>query len=307
MLSSTRRRFLRDALLAAPAWAVAPRLFAGIAPPAAGSTPRIATPDRAGTQAVLALGLTPVGAPPASFYRQMGGSPPLPADVPNTGYPVEPNLEMLKALAPDLIVTGTIDDSVRRMLTRVAPVLNLDIYTGEPGAYSRAVAQFRRLARAVGRDAAADAYVATLEAGIARTARALKPRGTRPAYLVTLDAGGRTMTVYGQNSIMYDVMTRIGMPNAWEGPTNGYGFTTVGVEKLTAHPDADLIYVNYGMETAAALRQLGSSPFWNSLPMVRAGRVHGIPLFDVLGSLPLARSFAVSLDEVFANGEARHG
>lgn len=268
---------------------------------------RVATPDRAGTESVLALGLRPVGAPAADFYREMGGSPPLPAGIQNVGAPVEPNLEVLKSLAPDLIVTGTITDNVRQMLARIAPVLNLAIYTGEPGAYGRAVAEFRRLAGVVGRIPEAEAYVSQLETGIARAASALQSRGGRCAYLVTLDGGGRTMTVYGRNSIMYDVMLKMGVANAWDGPTNGFGFTTVGIQKLAARPDADLIYVDYGLETQAALDRLGNSPFWNNLPMVRAGRTHAIPLFDVFGSLPLARSFAPGLERALGGEGGRRG
>lgn len=315
----SRRRFLRDAVAMAPALALAPGAQAASAWLAQGSAMpdatrdetrdamRIATPDRAGAESVLALGIKPVGAPSADFYREMGGTPDLPAGIPSVGPPVEPNLEVLKSLAPAMIVTGTIAQSTRRMLARVAPVLNLDIYTGEPGAYGRAVAEFRRLADVVGRSAVAQSYVSRLEADIARAATALRARGDRPAYLVTLDDGGRTMTVYGRNSIMYDVMEMMGVPNAWDGRTNGFGFMPVGVEKLVAHPDADLIYVNYGLDTTAALGRLRASPFWNSLPMVRAGRVHPIPLFDVFGSLPLAGPFAANLAAALSNGEGRHG
>ncbi|MEK6350590.1 MAG: ABC transporter substrate-binding protein [Burkholderia sp.] len=268
---------------------------------------RVATPDRAGTESLLALGVRPVGAPPADFYAMMGGTPPLPGGIASTGAPIEPNLEVLKSLSPDLIVTGTVGDSVRRILARVAPVMDLDIYTGQLGAYDRAVAGYRKLAGLVGRTQNAEAYVAALEAKIAGTAAALASRRGRPAYLAAIDGGGRSMIVYSRNSIMYDVMARVGIPNAWEGRTNGFGFTTIGVERLVDHPDADLIYVDYGDDTREALAQLADSPFWRNLPMVRAGRVYPIPLFDIFGSLPLADAFVDHLGHVFAGQEARHG
>lgn len=303
MLSITRRHFLRGALLTAPAIAMAPALAAI----SHADAPRIATPDRAGTESLLALGIRPVGAPDLDFYRTMGGTPPLPPGITNTGAPIEPNLEVLKSLKPDLIVTGTIGESVRRMLARIAPVMDLGIYNGQIGAYDRAIAAYRRLAAFVDRSSLADAYVTDLNARIATMAATLKTRNGRPAYLGTLDAGGRVMTVYSRNSIMYDVMVRMGIPNAWEGNTNGYGFTTIGVEKLAAHPDADLIYVDYGEDTRVALSVLSTSPFWTTLPMVRAGRVHSIPLFDVFGSLPLASAFADNLGRSLSEQELRHG
>ncbi len=303
MLSTTRRQFLQAALLTVPALAGLPARAAAAAP----RVTRVAATDRAGTESLLALGVRPVIAPDPSFYATMGGAPALPSGIISAGAPIEPNLEVLLSVAPELIVTGTTSASVRDVLARVAPVLDLDIYTGQPGAYDRAVAGFRRLAAALGLTQRADAYVAGLEARIARSAAALAPRHGRPAYLVSIDGSGRTMLVYSRNSIMYDVMTKIGIPNAWQGRTNGFGFATVGVERLVERPDADLIYVDYGDDTRAALAQLASSPFWTNLPMVKAGRVYGIPLFDVFGSLPLASSFAAHLDRLFVNGEARRG
>ncbi|MBN3724638.1 ABC transporter substrate-binding protein [Burkholderia sp. Ac-20379] len=303
MLSKTRRQFLQAALLAVPAIGAPPVLAATPATRAS----RVATTDRAATESLLALGMRPVGAPAGDFYASMGGEPPLPAGIPITGEPIEPNLEVLMSLSPDLIVTGTTSESVRRMLARVAPVMDLGIYNGEPGAYDRAIDGFRRLAALVGRTRQADDYVTALDAKIARIAAALPPRNGRPAYLVTMDGSGRSVVVYSRNSIMYDVMKRIGIPNAWEGRTNGFGFATVGVEQLVAHPDADLIYVNYGSDTRTALEQLATSPFWTNLPMVRAGRLYPIPLFDVYGSLPLASTFADNLGRIFIEPEARHG
>lgn len=253
---------------------------------------RIATPDRAGTQTLLSLGLTPSAAVSKEFYDSMGATPTMPGSVVSCGSPVEPNLEVLARLHIDLIVTGTIPPDTRNVLARVAPVFHLDIYTGQDGALARAESETLRLARLLGVEEAGRAHVAYVARTIDREAARLKTRPRRAIYIVGLAPDGRNMTVYGRNSIMYDVMAALGVENAWTGPTGGAGFTNTGVEELARNPEADILHIDYGAGTDAALAKLAASPFWTSLPMVQAGRVRRVPRFEVFGSLPLAAQFA---------------
>ena len=252
----------------------------------------IATPDRGAASMVLSLGLCPVASVGSDFYNEMGASPPMPAGVVDCGDPVEPNLELLRELDVSQIVTVTTDPPIITVLEQVAPVTALDIYTGRPGALDRGAAELRRLGGVLGVVDRADAYVRHVEAVIETTREAIKGKTARPVYLVTVDAGGRSMVVYGANSIMHDVMLRLGVQNAWTGPTGAYGFQNTGVETLAQVPDAMIFYVDYGVTTRAALAGLARSPFWTHLPSVRAGRVARLPLFDVYNAYPVAPVFA---------------
>ncbi|SDV46046.1 ABC transporter substrate-binding protein [Chitinasiproducens palmae] len=262
---------------------------------------RILAPDRAATSSLLALGVAPVAGVDRAFYKSMGAEPPMPDDVHviDSGDPLEPNLELMIELGINHCVTATTPSIACERMAVVAPVTQLDIYTGETGALARAADGLRTLGRLTGREARAEQYIAGVEAHIAATTAALRASARpahRAAFLVTLNDGGRSMVAYGRNSIVHDVMTRVGLRNAWRRDTNEYGFAVGGVELLADAPDADIVVVDFGASTSVALDQLNASPFWNRLPMVRAGRVFRIPLVDLYSSYPCASSMLRGID-----------
>ncbi|MDE1008013.1 MAG: ABC transporter substrate-binding protein [Paraburkholderia fungorum] len=264
--------------------------------------PRVATPDRPGTETLLALDVKPVAAGALDVYATMGGFPPLPDGIVDCGYPAEPNLEVLRELKTSLIVIETMSASLRGLLERIAPVFVLDIYSGAGHAniVERSSAEMMRLARVIGREREGAAYIAQLGAHFAELKTKLggdsvevaKPPSRRPVFVTQLDTGGSNILIYAKNCVVSDVMQRLGFVNAWQGRTNGYGCAVVGVEQLAVAPQAELLYIDYGASTQAALNTLTESPVWSRLPMVREGRVNPIQPFDVFGSLPSARQFA---------------
>ncbi|WP_120348444.1 ABC transporter substrate-binding protein [Paraburkholderia fungorum] len=264
--------------------------------------PRVATPDRPGTETLLALDVKPVAAGALDVYATMGGFPPLPDGIVDCGYPAEPNLEVLRELKTSLIVIETMSASLRGLLERIAPVFVLDIYSGAGHAniVERSSAEMMRLARVIGREREGAAYIAQLDARFAELKTKLggdsislaNHPSRRPVFVTQLDTGGSNILIYAKNCVVSDVMQRLGFVNAWQGKTNGYGCAVVGVEQLAVSPQAELLYIDYGASTQAALNTLTESPVWSRLPMVREGRVNPIRPFDVFGSLPSARQFA---------------
>lgn len=255
------------------------------------------------------MGMRPVAGVDKAFYDAMGAKPPMPPGIADCGDPNEPNLELMIALGVNQCVTVTTVPAARERIATIAPVLHLDIYSGATGALSRAADGFRRVAQLTGHEAQANEYMARTETLMAQTGDALRQSGaarSRPSYLVTLNGGGRSMVVYGRNSIMYDVMSELGLPNAWTRATNTYGFAVTGVEALADVPDADVIVVDFGAGTTAALAELSASPFWNRLPMVRKGRVFRIPLVDLYSSYPAANTFLQGLHALALRPEYRH-
>ncbi|TXI12467.1 MAG: hypothetical protein E6Q76_00960 [Rhizobium sp.] len=266
---------------------------------------RIATPDRAGTQSVLALGMVPIAAVSRSLYDGMGCRPPLPQSVVDCGEPVEPNLEVLRRANIDFIVTSTIGPDIRDVLQRVAPVFPLEIYTGKPGTLDRAKNETLRLAQALGIESAGRAYLEVTDRLLTISTDRLRGLQFRQTFLVGLASDGRSMTVYGRNSIMYDVMANLGIENAWHDRTTEYGFANVGIEELAKDPQANILHIDYGTDTDIALTKLSVSPFWNALPMVRERRVHRISRFEVFGGLPAAPQFATAVADALLKSEPR--
>jgi iron complex transport system substrate-binding protein len=279
-------------------------------PALAGQRPaeRIVALDWGLAETLLALGVTPIGIPEIDAYRHWVVEPALPPSVIDVGLRVEPNLELLRQMAPDLILIISEQEELRPMLERIAPTLTLSTYTPEGKPYEAAVEATRALARAIGREAEGEALLARAEAGFAQARAALRDRRERRLYVVTfLDA--RHVRIFGARSLPQDVLDRIGLRNAWDGATNEWGFTTAGVEHLAAAPDARLVAIEPVPEGTG--RALANSPLWSNLPFVRAGAVHRIPPTLVFGMVPSAERFArmfatLPPDPGDAHGRNRH-
>ncbi|RKP47677.1 ABC transporter substrate-binding protein [Pararobbsia silviterrae] len=286
----TRRDVLRALLLSA----VAPGAWAANPARTAHPAVRVATPDRIGTETLLSLGVSPLAVGSPSIYAAIGGTPPLSQDAVDIGYPFEPNLEILRELQPDLVVIEAMSASLKGVLEQVAPVFVMEIYGdgGRAEFVERASAEMFRLAQRIGRVDEARHFRQWTDERLQTIRKQMHGYAKRPVLIAQLDPSGRSILLYARNSVTYDVMQRIGFESAWTGHTNTYGCAQIGLDQLATVPEADLLYIDYGEQTVAALAQLAHSPVWPRLPMVRERRVYPIALFDPMGALPTAVQFA---------------
>ncbi|MDJ1156679.1 ABC transporter substrate-binding protein [Chelatococcus sp. SYSU_G07232] len=283
-------------------------LLAAAALPAAGQDAaprarRIVALDWGLAETLIALGIPPIGVPETRSYADWVVAPPLPAGVAEVGLRLEPNPEILQQLAPDLILTIAEHEAIRPLLARIAPTLALPIYGPEGRPYDRAVAATGRLARLTGREAQGEALIATAETVMARARARFAGSGDGRSVYVVSFLDGRHVRVYGKGGLFQDVLDRLGLRNAWQGETNGWGFATIGIERLADDPDASLIVLEPLPHDAQ--RTFRGSRLWRNLPFVRAGRVHRLPPVLMFGTLPAAVRFAELLTATLL-GEAPH-
>jgi iron complex transport system substrate-binding protein len=135
--------------------------------------------------------------------------------------------ESVIPLNPDLVLTGSWDRSLTRLLLRSLGfrVVEFDVVADIPGAY----AQIREFAVLVGHPQRGEALIADIEAARARLA-ATRPR---PASALLVGYGGYTV---GPQSLAAVLMAQAGLKPPAGAPT-GYG-GYVPLEKLiTLHPD----------------------------------------------------------------------
>jgi iron complex transport system substrate-binding protein len=236
---------------------------------------RIVTTVDETTELVVALGLRPVGA--GSTRVDATG----PEDQPFDGYyltpdqlgepafvGLEPNLEAIAALDPDLIIHGGDDDLVDD-LGAIAPTLVYDVQA--PGAWQAAVTQ---LGAATGRAQEAADVVAGYEDAVADARERLAPvvaAAPRLAVIYPEYRGGAENFVFGREFALAGVVPEL-------------GFELVGPEQ--AEPfDAGLGTISperYGdlpADTILALgtvdwRETGSGPLLDALDVP----VLGVPL-----------------------------
>lgn len=277
----------------------------------------LALPAKAGDRAValdwaiaetlLGLGMTPLGVAEPDGYRRWTSDPALPREVVDVGLRIEPNLELLQTLRPDLILIspGFQSGTNRPFLERIAPTMLIAIYTAEGKPYDRARSETMVLATRLGRETEGRALLARTESAIsaARDRLAACAAAVRPLYLVAF-VDARHVRVFGQGGMYQEILDRLGLRNAWAGASTAWGFVTVGIEELAGRTDAQLLY--FEPVAKDAQKTLTDSPLWHGLDFVRRGRVHALPPVWAFGGLPSAARFATLLADRLAE-DCAHG
>jgi ferric hydroxamate transport system substrate-binding protein len=272
----TRRQFaaaLTVALLPAPA----------IAEP---QGPRVAVLDWGWAESLLVLGLNPLAVAEAPLYGDRVVTPTLSKDTIDLGLRSWPNMELLRSMKPDLILSQAgYGISVQR-LEEIAPTLALPLYSAARQPLRAGEDALREIAVHVGREATAAQYLEDAYRRLDNLARAIGSYDGRPLLLIKF-TDDRIVDIYGAGGLFDDVLKHIGIVNAWDGPTNNWGFATAGLDAIARYPDARLIIIEPGPPGPFL-----QSALWRALPAVRQGRVSMIPPTWVFGAFPSAMRFA---------------
>lgn len=258
-------------------------------------------------ETLLTLGVEPLAISDVGYYRRRMPGSPLPQTVLDIGPYWEPNLELLHQLNPQLILSDALPNSVLHALGDIAPTEVVNIFPTDKGVWNSASAFMRQLAERLHLSDRADVYLQAAEQRleVLRTRLALRPQ---PAlYIAVLNQDGRHATVYGQHSMAQDVLERLGLRNAWSGPSNAMGFSLTGIERLSEQPDAHLLYIEIPT-TSARLQSLRQpNALWDNLPAVRRSQVHALGKFYPYGGVASFLSLAERIADYLDSQEMRHG
>lgn len=263
--------------------------------PARAEAPDIATLDWTLAETLLALGVTPQSVAQIDAYHDWVGQPQLPRSVADLGLRTQPNLELLASLDPKHILISPMFASLGPLLERIAPVTLIGIYAPDSAPWSSMLAATREVAALVERPASAERLIERSEAHLAR-ARQQIPQGVPPLLLVQF-MDDRHVRVFGESGLYQAVLERLGIDNAWTGPTNYWGFSLVGLEAL-ADIDAQLVVIE-PLPVGVAAR-LEDSGLWRNLKAVTQHPVIRLAPVWSFGSLPSARRFADLLVDALA-------
>lgn len=255
-------------------------------------------------ETLIEMSLPPIAIPNPGEWADWVVEPALPPGIVNLGTDREPNLELLAALKPDLIVTTPYLDGIKPLLERFAPTRTFSVYAPPVGsAYARSISATRALAADVGRRDAGEELIARAQATMEETRRQLATAGLAGRSLLVVNfLDTRHVRVYGKGSLFGDVMERVGLVNGWTQPSNYWGFSTVGIEELAGSPASSLVYLE--PISADTLDRLAASPLWNSLPFVKAGRIIRLPPVLMFGMLPSAMRFARQIARVLVEASS---
>lgn len=275
---------------------------------ASNGAPRVVSLSWAGAQILLSLGIVPPGIAERADYPLSGALPAMPASVIELGAHSEPNLELLQRINPDLIVIDANQSDLVSRLSSIAPTVTIDIYNAQRGRpFVRAVEETQRVGALLGREQAASKYLADVDAQLVACAAAVSALAVAPPVLIVdLYDDGRHLYLYGPNSMMQDVMDRLGVRNAWTGSTDS-GYLLLGIEGLAAMGDAQMYYISHGVRDQIALHNLSRSVLWQHLPFVQTQRFMPLPGFFAYGATSCAVQFAKGLTAGMVAADRRRG
>lgn len=282
----TRRRLLTAMALSPLLWQMNSAQAAAVDPK------RIVALEWLPVELLLALGITPYGVADVPNYRLWVNQPPLPDSVIDVGLRTEPNLELLTEMKPSFMVWSAGYGPAPEKLARIAPGRGFSFSDGKkPLAVARQSLQ--EMAQLLNLQTAAERHLAQYDTVIASLKPRFIHRGARPVLLTSL-LDSRHMLVFGPNSLFQDVLDEYGIPNAWQGETNFWGSTAVGIDRLAAYKNVDVLCFDHGNDKE--MDALMSTPLWQAMPFVRAGRFQRVPAVWFYGATLSAMHFARILD-----------
>lgn len=282
----SRRRLLTAMALSPLLWQMQKAQAAPV------SAERIVALEWLPVELMLALGVTPYGVADIPNYRMWVNEPALPESVIDVGLRTEPNLELLTQMKPSMLVWSAGYGPSPEILARIAPGRSFAFSDGKlPLAQSRR--SLLEMAEMLDKQAVAQRHLAEFDAYIDGLKPRFKQRGDRPLLMVSL-LDPRHMLVFGPNCLFQEVLDRLGVKNAWQGETNFWGSTAVGIDRLAAYKDVDVLCFDHG--NAAQMRQLEATPLWQAMPFVRANRLQIVPAVWFYGATLSAMNFARILD-----------
>lgn len=229
------------------------------------------------------VGIVPVGVADAAGYADWAGTgAPLEGEPTDVGTRVEPSIDAIAGLAPDLIVAvAGRDDAAYADLEAIAPVLVLQgADAADP--IGTMYDDLRLVGEATGALESAETAITEYEAHIEEVSTAVEEAGLEGLPLAHMDgyenAGQVEIRPYAEGALLPAVFESIGFTNAWPGEGDPqYGLGVTDVEGLTELPaDAHILYMTVG-ERDVFTQQLATNEIWTGLPAVETGNVHRLP------------------------------
>ncbi len=264
------------------------------------AAPRLATLDWTLAETLAALDAPPAALAQLDAYHAWVGEPALPDSTTDLGLRSQPNLELLADLDPDRILISPMFANLAPRLEAIAPVDRLTLFTPGRDTWTEMRELTRRVAGIVERSEAATRLIEATETAL--EAQRARLDDDAPPLLVVQFMDARHVRVFGDNGLYQAVLDRLGLENAWDGVTNAWGFSLVGIEAL-AGLDARLVVVE--PYPAGVRETLADSGLWRRLVERSRGEPLILPPVWSFGALPSARRFAEQLVTALENDDVR--
>ncbi|HMD33264.1 MAG TPA: cobalamin-binding protein [Candidatus Acidoferrales bacterium] len=181
------------------------------------------------------------------------------------GGPINPNLEQIVSLHPDVVLAT-------RALNRPETVEALDrlgipVYTTDPRTVDDVIASTRRLGKVLGAEARAEALATEMEQRMAELAKRLAGRAPRRVFFVVWTD---PIITTGQHTFLADALRRAGAESVISASQD---WPQISIEEvLRQNPEYLIFSGTHPDDPQSTINALRKRPGWSSLEAVRENR-----------------------------------
>ncbi|RJL30116.1 iron-siderophore ABC transporter substrate-binding protein [Bailinhaonella thermotolerans] len=244
---------------------------------------RVVTLEWAETEMLASLGVQPVGAADLKGFAVWDTAVKLDPSVKDVGTRVEPSVDSIVALQPDLVIMESVRDAALvDQLEKTVPVLVTKASDGKDN-LGRLRADFKMVAAAVGKTAEADKVLADLDKTLAEGKQKLAAAGAAGKPFIMADGwkenSNISIRLFGKHALVSEVAEQLGLVNAWTGKVDPmWGLGNTDVEGLTVLKDENIrFFYNASDNDDVFTGGLAGNAIWKSLPFVKKQQVTRLP------------------------------
>ncbi|GEK14604.1 ABC transporter substrate-binding protein [Aliivibrio fischeri] len=240
-------------------------------------------------ETVLSLGVEPLGVADAKGYRAWVMTPKLPSNVLDVGSRREPNLELLTELTPDVILISQHMSAMYEKLNTIAPTLVYTVYSNKKTPLISAKDVTIQLGRLLNKEQHALQLIKQTENILAENGNKIRQHQENPLLFIRF-INEKTVRIHSEGSLAQSTINAMGLTNAWYEPTNLWGFTTAGIEKLAQYQQANVLI--FGPLKEEEKVKLTQSALWQAMAFTRTNSVYELPAIWTFGGLISAQRFS---------------
>ncbi|WP_396275480.1 ABC transporter substrate-binding protein [Halothece sp. PCC 7418] len=197
-------------------------------------------------------------------------------NVQEVGTRQEPNLETIAQLQPDLILGVNFrHQGILSALESIAPTRLFNAYPDEVTQLTRMKAIFLEVAKLTDQTEAGKTQLQQLETIFQETKAELKEQAVteRPIVLAEFVPDTSPIRIFTDDALAIQILSAIGLENAWDGKFSQFGFNRIGIEALTKLEDVSFLYVPPD-ENQEIEQEITTHPIWEKLEFFKNNQVY---------------------------------
>ncbi|ROR09947.1 ABC transporter substrate-binding protein [Erwinia sp. JUb26] len=253
---------------------------------------RIVAINWAAAETLLSIGVTPLAISDTGYFRRRIPQPALPAGVQDIGPFWEPNMELLDALGPSLILSDVLSAPVMAKMAAIAPLETVTAWYASGNPWQALHDWTQQTGARLGAEAAAARWLQQVEEELNDLRLRLAARQQARVLVMVLDQDGRYATIYGRGSLADAVIRQLGLRNAWQKAVNAAHIARVRIEELADLPCDRLFYTELPTVMTRLRRARQPDGLWQQLPLFKSDRVTHLDRFFPFGGLATGLALA---------------